>query len=297
MSARTWLLAALVVVGLALATIVLASEKDEELGAPEPAVVRAPEGEWIRSVSGQRAEIWAVGDADPPASARIARLIRRADPDRILYLGDVYPTGTAADFDRWAKPWRNLIRRMAPTAGNHEWPNASQGYDPFWREVRGDPPPSYYSFKAGGWEILSVNSEPEDWQPAVKWLTEQTKPGGNCRVGFWHRPRYSGGLHEEGERQSPTEFWEALEGRARIIVNGHDHNSQRMRAQDGIVELIAGAGGRRLYDVDESYGRLAFSNDTDFVALRLDLSPRRARWRFVTVGGTVLDSGKLRCRA
>jgi len=297
MRGRTWLLAALVVLGLALAVLLLADEKDDELGAPEAAAQRAPEGEWVPSVSGRTAQVWAVGDADPPGSARVAGRIRRADPDRILYLGDVYPTGTADDFDRWAKPWRNLIRKMAPTPGNHEWLNVREGYDPFWREIRGEAPPSYYAFKAGGWEILSLNSEPEDWRPAVNWLNEQTRSGGNCRIGFWHRPRYTAGHHEGGERRSPTEFWEALEGRARIVANGHDHNSQRMRPRDGIVEFIAGAGGRRIYDVDESDRRLAFSNDTDFTALRLDLSPGRARWRFVATSGKVLDAGTLRCRA
>jgi hypothetical protein len=69
-----------------------------------------------------------------------------------------------------------------------------------------------------------------------------------------------------------------------------------MRVRDGIVELIAGAGGRRLYDVDESDARLAFSNDTDYAALRLDLKPGVARWRFVAAGGAVLDRGSLSCR-
>ena len=92
-------------------------------------------------------------------SARVARLIRRADPDRILYLGDVYPNGSRDDFDRWAKPWGGSSggwrRRPATTSG----PRRDEGYEPFWREVTGETPPTYYSFNAGGWEILSVNGE------------------------------------------------------------------------------------------------------------------------------------------
>jgi hypothetical protein len=297
MRARTWLIATLAVVGFVLAAIVLAEEKDEETETPEAAVVRPPDGEWVRSVPGQRAEIWAVGDADPPRAGPVAALIRRADPDRVLYLGDVYPTGTPSDFQRWAQPWGNLLRRMAPTLGNHEWAQARRGYDPFWREIRDATPPTYYSFKAGGWEILSLDSEQSDWRPIAAWLEEMVRPGGNCRIAFWHRPRYTAGKHEGGERPYVKQYWRAIEGRARMIINGHDHNSQRMRDRDGVVQFIVGAGGRRLYDVNERDRRLAFSNDSDFAALRLTLSPGRAGWRFVAVGGAVLDSGSLRCRA
>jgi hypothetical protein len=294
MRAQTWMIAGLVIAAIGLALVLLADEKVENVA--ETLVVREPDGEWIRSVPGDSAEVWAVGDADPPASKRVVRLIRGTDPDRILYLGDVYQNGTAAQFERWAKPWGTLIQRMAPTPGNHEWRNARVGYNPFWREITGETPPSFYSFNAGGWEILAVNSEQIRWRPARSWLREQVEPGGNCRIAFWHAPRRSAGHHPTGPRRVDR-FWDALAGRARLVVNGHDHNSQRLREQDGIVEYIAGAGGRKLYEVDESDKQLAFSNDTNYAALRLTLSPGVARWRFVAVGGTVLDSGSLRCRA
>ena len=294
MRAQTWIIGGLIVLAIGVAVVLLADEKVENVA--ETLVVREPDGEWVRSVPGGSAQVWAVGDANPPNSAKVVKQIRRANPDRILYLGDVYQTGTAADFERWAKPWRNLVQRMAPTPGNHEWANARVGYNPFWREVTGETPPSFYGFNAGGWEILSLNSEQIRWRSARDWLREQVEPGGNCRIAFWHSPKFSAGKHPEGPRRVDR-FWDTLEGRARFIVNGHDHNSQRMRPEDGIVEYIAGAGGRHLYDVDESDDRLAFENDTAYAALRLDLSPGRARWRLVAVGGAVLDSGSLRCRA
>jgi hypothetical protein len=83
----------------------------------------------------------------------------------------------------------------------------------------------------------------------------------------------------------------------RIVLNGHDHNMQRIRPHDGIVEFISGAGGRHRHGVDEGDPLLAFSDDKHFGALRLRLSPERARWRFVTVGGRVLDRGVLFCQS
>ena len=277
-------------------TAVLAEEKIEEVLAPETGALRPPQGEWIRSVRGDTAELWAVGDADPPQSARVAKLIRRADADRILYLGDVYPAGNPDDFDRWAKPWRRLVRRMAPTPGNHEWPEAREGYEPFWREVTGETPPTYYSFRAGGWDILSVNGEHSEWRAAENWLIDQTSSGGDCRIAFWHRPAYSAGKYEDGDEKA-REFWEALQGAARIVVAGHDHNMQRLRPRGGTVQFISGVGGRERHDVDKSDPQLAFGDDRHFGALRLRLSPEQARWLFVSAGGRKLDSGSLSCRA
>lgn len=284
----------LLVVGAGVAAVVLAEEKVEHLVAPETGELRPPRGEWIRSVPGKKARIWAVGDADPPDSARVAKLIRGADPDRILYLGDVYPAGSADDFERWAKPWGRLVRRMAPTPGNHDWLEAREGYEPFWRKVTGETPPTYYSFDAGGWEVLSVNGEHSEWRSAEDWLKEKVSSGGDCRIAFWHRPAYSAGKYKGGEQRA-HEFWEVVEGRARLVVNGHDHDMQRMRPRGGSVEFISGAGGKALYDVDESDPKLAFSNDTRFGALRLRLSPQRARWAFVAATGRVLDEGTLFC--
>ena len=147
--------------------------------------------------------------------------------------------------------------------------------------MTGELPPTFYSFNAGGWQILQVNSEQSRRRPVVRWLRDQVESGGTCRIAFWHRPRYTAGHHKGGDARA-TAYWEAIEGRARIIVNGHDHNLQRMREQDGIVEFVSGAGGRRLYPVNKRNPRLAFSDARHYGALRLSLSPGEARWRFVS---------------
>ena len=296
MRPRTWILGVLLVIAVGGAAFLLAEEKIEHVLSPETGALRPPNGEWIASVPGDRAEVWAVGDSDPPRSARVARVLRRANPDRILYLGDVYPRGSADDFRRWAKPFGGLLDRIAPTPGNHEWPEAQEGYEPFWRKVTGETPPTFYSFRAGGWEILSVNSEHSEYRAIESWLQERVSSGGDCRIAFWHRPRFSAG-HHDANNDRVKEYWEVIRGFARILVTGHDHNMQRMRARDGTVQFISGAGGRRLYAVDEDDRRLAFSDDTHHGALRLSLSPGQARWRFVSARGRGLGSGTLTCRA
>ena len=82
-------LAAIVVIAIALIGAAIAAG-----GSGHP---RTP---FISSANRDPAEVWAVGDgADgSPESYAVARMIAGSKPDRFLYLGDVYPAGTAEDF-------------------------------------------------------------------------------------------------------------------------------------------------------------------------------------------------------
>src|SRR3954468_17329487 len=110
----------------------------------------------------ERAVVWAVGDAATPGAAadRVAALVRRADPDRFLYLGDVYESGTREDFRRWYhRRYGRLASITSPTIGNHEWGNRYRGYYPYWRARRGRRMPPWYRIEVAGWEIFSLNSQ------------------------------------------------------------------------------------------------------------------------------------------
>jgi hypothetical protein len=116
---------------------------------------------------------------------------------------------------------------------------------------------------------------------------------GTCRLAFWHRPRYSAGKH--GDQDDVSSLWRALRGRASLVINGHEHNMQRLRRRDGIVELVAGAGGRSRYKLDQNDRRLAWADATQEGALRIRLRPGVAEWDFVSVGGRTLDKGSAKC--
>jgi hypothetical protein len=263
-------------------------------------MVRPPHGVFVPSGPDRPAIVWAVGDgADGGDEARaVARLIASGPMDRLLYLGDVYQRGTASDFsDHYATTYGRLARRTAPTAGNHDWPDHLDGYDPYWRRVTGRPIPAFYRFRLGDWEILSLNSEaPHDPGSAqLRWLRSQLRRAGTCRLAFWHRPRYSEGT-THGDQKDVEPFWQALRGRATLVLNGHEHDMQRFRPHDGITELVSGAGGHSRYTIRRGNPSLAFGDDRDYGALRLELAPGRARFAFVAADGRTLDRGDVRCR-
>jgi hypothetical protein len=253
----------------------------------------------VRSVPGPKAELWAVGDGDASPDGRaVVRMILASRVDRLLYLGDVYEHGEAVEFRANYEPsYGRLASRTAPTPGNHEWPNHESGYDPYWRSSLGrSRTAAWYAFHAGGWQILSLNSEAahDRGSPQQRWLRGRLRGSGTCTLAFWHRPRFSAGKH--GDQDDVAPLWDALRGHAAIALNGHDHDMQRLLPIDGITELVVGTGGRSHYGVDDDDKRLAFYNDHSDGALRLRLGRGLASYAFISTTGRMVDSGRVRCR-
>lgn len=246
------------------------------------------------------AVVWAVGDgANGTTAARnLASAIRRDRPDRFLYLGDVYQHGTRAEFDsNYESVYGALAPITSPTPGNHEWGNRASAYFPYWKRKLGRALPSWYSLNAGGWQILSLNSEAAhgSGSPQVRWLRRRLGEG-DCRIAFWHRPRFSAGTGH-GDARDMAPLWNAVEGRAALVLTGHDHDSQRLRRRGGTMQLVAGAGGPNLYPVNRRDRRLIWADDDSVAAVRLELTPGRAGFEFRTAAGRVLNRGAVRCSA
>ncbi len=289
--------AALLLVALiaGVAVLILSGRPDSD---PPPRTVpneafRSPE------MPDRPAVVWAVGDgADGSDAARaVARRIARERPDRLLYLGDVYEHGSAEDFrERYDTVYGALAPITAPTPGNHEWPAHASGYDPYWRARTGAATPPWYAFRIGGWRIISLNSEAPHGRgsPQLRWLRSELRRGsGTCTLAFWHRPLQSAGSH--GDQHDVAPLWNALRGRARLVLNGHDHNLQRLRPRDGITELVAGAGGHEHYRLHDDR-RVLFGDVEHYGAVRLHLRRGHASISFVTATGAVLDRSSARCR-
>jgi hypothetical protein len=247
------------------------------------------------------AVVWAVGDAATPTSAAraLARMIRRARPDRFLYLGDVYDRGTAAEFRSYYDPlYGSLARITDPTPGNHEWARRRSGYYPYWRAHKGRRQPPWSVTAIAGWELVDLNSEAAHGAGSrqLAWLrrTLGRRPG-DCRIAFWHRPRYSAGHYGDAGDLAP--LWNALRGRARAVLSGHDHNLERLHPVRGIVQYVAGAGGQARYEVDRGDPRVAFGNSSRYGALRIVLAPGVATFEFRDVKGRLLDTSRSTCSA
>jgi hypothetical protein len=317
---RTWVL--LCAIGVVAATgagvVTLRADREPsvageraERSQPDPVAPALPGGgQFVPDAPADRAVLWAVGDGpdgDAPPRA-VGELIRNAAADKLLYLGDVYedvdvpqrltdPTYEGSYAYLFADTYGELADRTAPTVGNHEWENAAApGYDTYWSDVYHQPVQHYYRFRAGGWEVISLNSEAEleGDDPQVRWLESELTEPGTCRLAFLHRPRFSAGRH--GDEPELDAIWTRLEGHATLVVSGHDHDMQQLEPQGGVVQLVSGAGGRGRYEINETDARLVFSNDTSDGALRLELTPGAARLAFVSVDGRELHHDEVSCQ-
>jgi hypothetical protein len=273
---------------LALALAVAAAVASLGVGAP----ARQP------PQSG-RAVVWAVGDAAAPgpAARRVAAAVRNARPDRFLYLGDVYEYGTATEFRRSYDPlYGSLAGITEPTPGNHEWGNRFSGYYPYWRAKKGGMQPPWSSVQTAGWELLNLNSQAAHGpgSPQLRWLERTLAAGGDCRIAFWHRPRFSAGL-VHGDAPDVAPLWNALRGRARAVLSGHEHDLQRLRPRGGLTQYVAGAGGRSRYPLSRTDPRLAWGRDDRDGALRIVLAPGSATFEFRDAAGRVLDRSRTTC--
>lgn len=295
---KTRLLAAVVAILALGAAGVLAYGSSRDAPPPRPVVNTA--FRWARPPDAA-AIVWAVGDgANGSDSAKaVAQRIAGDHPDRVLYLGDVYDTGSARDFrDGYDSVYGKLARITAPTPGNHDWPAHPDGYDPYWQARTDGLTPPWYSFRVGGWRLISLNSEaPHGAGSAqVRWLRDRVRRSdGTCTLAFWHRPLESAGKH--GDQPDVAPLWNVLRGKARLVINGHDHDLQRLRPRDGITALVSGAGGKSHYGLDPSDPRVAFGDDQHDGALRMELRPGRANLSFVAVDGSVLDRSAVSCAA
>jgi hypothetical protein len=144
-------------------------------------------------------------------------MIASRPADRVLYLGDVYDEdegGAETDrpyVDHFGPAYGTLAKRTAPTPGNHDWDDDGDDaervdYLAYWRRAKAVRPVTYYAFRAGGWEVLSLNSEePHDTDSdQYEWLRSRLRGGGTCRLASWHRPRYSAGEeHGDAEDMAP----------------------------------------------------------------------------------------------
>ena len=256
---------------------------------------------WQATAAGA-ATIWAVGDggdALPNDDALSSRIQTLGAFDKLLYLGDVYETGTAEEYANYYEPSFGRFKAItAPTPGNHEWGNRAVGYDAYWGSQGMQPGGAhYYSFDVAGWHIVSLNSQEDtsSTSPQVAWLRQDlARYPGTCTIAYWHRPRYTATANFSGDYKLEP-LWAALENRAVANFVGHHHNYARMKPNRGITQFTAGAGGHLFHPIDPADARLDAYQDTKYGALRADLSYGRMDYQYVLTDGTVSDRGSLAC--
>lgn len=256
---------------------------------------RAPRAEPARTV------VWALGDgADgSAAAARLARHVRGRRPDRLIYLGDVYERGAAADFRRNYDPlYGRLARRTEPVLGNHEFRRRLAGYFPYWSRARGlgrQRARHRAYVDDSGWQVLVYSSE-SDPRAEAAWVRRQVeRHPGTCRLAAAHRGRYVVADASHGDNPDQQPIWSALAGRTAVNLVAHNHLYGRLAPIDGVHVLVSGAGGHELRELGEQRHAVAAAETGVPTATRLVLRAGALDFRQVDARGGVYDSGTIGC--
>ena len=254
-----------------------------------------------------------IADCSSNGDEATANLLDTID-GTVFTLGDnAYESGTAAEFQRCYDPtWGRQRDRTLPVPGNHDYntPGAA-GYFGYFGAAAGDPSTGYYATDLGTWRIYVLNSNCaaiggcEAGSAQERWLRDDLAANPRaCVLAMWHHPRFSSGEHGNDPRTQA--LWQALYAAgAELVLSGHDHIYERFAPQAatgkadsrrGIVEIVAGTGGRSHYPFVQIRANSLVRDNTTYGVLRLVLADGAWSSEFIPVpGGTFSDSGNGTC--
>ena len=263
------------------------------LGAPPP---------------GERYTMAATGDGvdGSPQSHAVVNVIKGWNPDSFGYLGDVYTSGTAYEFDTWygeAGGYGDLSSITNPVIGNHEY-RPGLGATPYFEYWGGVP--HYYSYDVGGWHVVVLDTNTEFAETAVgspqyRWVDADLAAHQNqCTIVLQHQPRYA---EVPGSRAYLQDLWSlAYQRGVTLLLTGHVHKYERWTAMDaagapvagGLTQIVAGGGGREAVTESTPDPRVAARGGVG--ALRLDLGAVDLAFTYVEASGVTVDQGSVPCR-
>ncbi len=212
----------------------------------------------------------------------------------VLMMGDnLYGSETPADYK---KKFQDVYQRLLDdkvkfyaTLGNHDQPN-ERFYEYF--NMNGK---EYYRFTKGNAAFYSLNSNYMD-KKQLQWLeSELAKDTSDWKVAFCHHPPYSSG----GKHGSDKQLREVVEPMfvkygVNVVLAGHEHFYERIKAQKGIYYFISGAGGKlREGDVNERSPLTDKFFDTDMSFMLVEIVKGDMHFQVISRTGETVDSGVL----
>ena len=253
-----------------------------------------------------------ISDCTPAecVAADTAGVVTELDPDLVLTLGDTqYESGTTAEYEaEYARTWGRFLDITRPAVGNHEYETpGAQGYFDYFGSRAAPNTDGYYSFDAGAWHLVALNTNNacqvvacDDGSEQQQWFAaDLADTSRRCALAYMHHPRWSTGEHLDIE--AVDALWRtAVEGGVDLVLAGHDHNYERFVPLDadgaedpaGAAQLVVGTGGTELRDFAEApRAETAVRFADAHGVLELELGRSSYSWRFVGTEGQVRDRG------
>jgi hypothetical protein len=238
----------------------------------------------------------------------VSALVKSWNVDFIITTGDNnYPAGAAATIDanvgqyyadfifpyRGGFPNSATRNRFFPSMGNHDWetPGATPYLDYF--TLPGNE--RYYEFVQGPAHFFAIDSDPNEpdgiGEGSVQgqWLRARlaASPHVFRFVYMHHAPFSSGPNGSTPALQWPYRLWGAS-----AVIAGHDHTYERL-TRDDLTYFVNGTGGYALYSFLTPVMGSVVRFNADSGAMLVEVDSTGATFRFVTRGGTTVDTHRI----
>src|SRR5947207_8910761 len=181
-------------------------------------------------------------------------------PGTVFAVGDAaYDKGTVTQYTTCYGPsWGRHKPRTRPAAGELDYKTANAaGYFGYFGAVAGDPKQGYYSYDAGAWHVVVLNSGSPSLvpttatSPQVQWLrADLAAHPAHCTLAYWHHPLFDS---KDNPNANIRPLWDVLYAAGvDVVVNAHYGFYERFAPQTpagvadpagGIREFVAGTGG------------------------------------------------------
>ncbi len=200
----------------------------------------------------------AFGDSgDGEYQLNVFEQLRKVPFDLLLHTGDIaYTSGTEDQLSQqFFGVYARILRSFAafPTAGNHDYEtsNGAAFLRGFVLPENGDAE-RFYSFEWGDVHFTALDTEQIGPEQA-EWLdADLTRSTSRWNIVFAHRPPYSSGEHGS-DAAFRRVFGPVLEQhRVPLVLNGHEHDYERSKPQNGVTYVVTGGGGHSSRPVGSS---------------------------------------------
>src|SRR6266550_974683 len=245
--------------------------------------------------------------------AAATALLLDSIPGTVFAAGDAaYDKGTLTQYNTcYGVTWGRQKARTQPAPGDLDYKTANaSGYFGYFGAAAGDPKQGYYSYDAGAWHVVVLNSGSPSLvpttatSPQVQWLrADLAAHPAHCTLAYWHHPLFDS---KDNPNANIRPLWDALYAAGvDVVVNAHYGFYERFAPQTpagvadpagGIREFVAGTGGALVTSFGTVRPNSQVRSSGTFGVLRLDLGDASYSWRFVPVAGrTFSDSGTTAC--
>src|SRR2546425_1454915 len=245
--------------------------------------------------------------------AAATALLLDSIPGTVFAAGDnAYDKGTLTQYNTcYGVTWGRHQARTQPAPGDLDYKTANaSGYFGYFGAAAGDPKQGYYSYDAGAWHVVVLNSGSPSLvpttatSPQVQWLrADLAAHPAHCTLAYWHHPLFDS---KDNPNANIRPLWDALYAAGvDVVVNAHYGFYERFAPQTpagvadpagGIREFVAGTGGALVTSFGTVRPNSEVRNSGTFGVLNLTLGDGSYSWQFVPVAGkTFTDNGTTAC--